>query len=168
VTSMYMFRHGVLSNRNYYFTIFFGIAKGFGALTDIIATIAMSVFLRSSRTEMVQTNKLINTLIIFIVQRGILVTLIQILLLVTFYALPQRLYWFAIHVNVTKLYANTFFAMLNGRDYLKRPPAPVYSSRPRSVTHNQYQLSNLETKTDRGDGILAMPTVTKTVIISNL
>lgn len=69
---MYMFKHGVLSNRNNYFAvrflvagltlidifnssqIFFGIAKGFGALTDIVATLAMTLFLKSSDTNLSQ------------------------------------------------------------------------------------------------------------------
>jgi hypothetical protein len=64
----------------------------------------------------------------FVIHRGALVTFIQVLLLITFYALPTQLTWhvfccifltmaltspsrhfrFAFHVNVTKLYANTF------------------------------------------------------------
>ena len=72
-----------------------------------------------------RTNTLLNKLILFVVHRGALVTLIQSLLLITFYAAPNHLYWYglrissdvhsqvsalrlAFHFNVTKLYANTF------------------------------------------------------------
>ncbi|KAK7683452.1 hypothetical protein QCA50_013285 [Cerrena zonata] len=116
VITMYIFHHGVLSNRNDMFAIFFGIAKAFGAFTDILATVCMTVFLKSSITGVIETKKLLNNLIQFVIQRGALVTLIQTLLLITFFAAPNSLSWFAFHVNVTKLYANTFFAMLNGRD----------------------------------------------------
>ncbi|KAJ7197056.1 hypothetical protein C8J57DRAFT_1418968 [Mycena rebaudengoi] len=50
VVAMYVFKHGVLANRNGMFAIFFGLAKGFGALTDIIATVAMCRFLTAVRT----------------------------------------------------------------------------------------------------------------------
>jgi hypothetical protein len=62
----------------------------------------------------------------FTIQRGTLVTLIQVLLVVTFFAAPNHVYWYdrfrfaveltermfcdrlAIHINLTKLYANAF------------------------------------------------------------
>jgi len=95
--------------------MFFGLAKGFGALTDIVATAALCVYLSSSRTGVTQTNSIIKTLVHFIIHRGALVTLIQSLLLIMFFAVPTRLYWLAFHVNVTKLYVNIFFALLNAR-----------------------------------------------------
>lgn len=119
VTAMYIFHHGVLSDRNSTFAIFFGLAKGFGALTDILATAAMCIYLTSAKTGIAQTTTLLNRLMRFVVHRGAMVTLIQTLLLVTFYAAPRKLYWLPFHINVTKLYANTFFAMLNARTHLK-------------------------------------------------
>lgn len=119
VGTMYKFNHGVLSNRNEIFAVFFGIAKGAGAVTDILATVAMCLFLESAKTGMNGTNGLLESLMQFVIHRGALVTMVQVLLLITFYALPNQLTWFAFHVNVTKLYANTFFAMLNARKHLK-------------------------------------------------
>ena len=92
----------------------------------------------------------------FVVQRGILVTAIQTAVLIAFFAAPNNLTWsvvtplsclhscldipilcrLALHMNVTRLYANTFcekslppadaplilpplVAMLNGRSYLR-------------------------------------------------
>lgn len=39
-------------NLNFGVKIFFGIAKGAGAVTDVLATVAMCIFLRSSKTGM--------------------------------------------------------------------------------------------------------------------
>ncbi|KAF8530442.1 hypothetical protein BU17DRAFT_60168 [Hysterangium stoloniferum] len=108
--------------------IFFGLAKGFGALTDIIATIAICMVLPSVRGGISRTNSVINTLIHFVICRGGLVTLIQTLLLVMFFAEPTRLYWLAFHVNVMKLYANTFFAMLNGCKRMKQKATDATAS----------------------------------------
>ncbi|KAJ3919567.1 hypothetical protein F5877DRAFT_66476 [Lentinula edodes] len=92
--------------------IFFGLAKGFGAVTDIMATIAMCTYLSNAKTGFsTHTDSLIKGLIQYIIERGAVVTLIQTLLLITFFAFPNNLYWLAFHINVTKLYANTFFCM---------------------------------------------------------
>ncbi|KAJ3746223.1 hypothetical protein DFH05DRAFT_1395004 [Lentinula detonsa] len=118
VATMYVFAYGVLADRNKDFAvrlinIFFGLAKGFGAVTDIMATIAMCTFLSNAKTGIRQTDNLIKNLIQYIVERGGVVTLIQTLLLITFYAAPNNLYWLAFHINVTKLYANTFCECLD-------------------------------------------------------
>lgn len=129
---MIVHKHSVLANKAPAFKLFFGLAKAFGALTDILATVAMCVFLSAARTGMRNTNSMITSLIHFVVNRGILVTLIQVLLLIFFFAVEDRLYWFAFHVNVTKLYVNTFFAMLNGRTLLhqKQGDSSLYGSNP--------------------------------------
>jgi hypothetical protein len=125
VTTMIKFPHNVFSNRNEWFTIFAGLAKGFGTVTDILATTAMCIFLTSSRTGIPETNALLTKLTRFIIHRGALVTLFQTAMLITFYAAPKNIYWAPLHLNVTKLYANTFFAMLNGRDHLKPNVSPA-------------------------------------------
>jgi len=175
VASMYVFHHGVLSNRNGTFSIFFGLAKGFGAATDVIATVAMCIYLTSSKTGIKETTTLLNKLMLFVIHRGAFVTLIQTLLLITFYAAPRNLYWIAFHINVTKLYANTFFAMLNGRNNLKETRLQQSVMPSFTGTHHSQKLSerydlrtiNIE-QNDEGGRSENMPTVTKTVEIVDM
>jgi len=181
VGTMYKFHHGVLANRNKTFAIFFGIAKGAGAVTDVLATVAMCIFLRSSKTGMNGTNGLLKSLMQFTIHRGALVTLIQVLLLIAFYALPNNLTWFAFHVNVTKLYANTFFAMLNARAHLKerhmKTTAAVSSIGSFQLTSSKRDAGRMEFSVhSHSHGRTAssspkpmeMPTVTKSVVIAEL
>lgn len=119
-TVMIVHPHAVLGSRGNLFTIFFGLAKGFGALTDVMATTAMCILLTTSRTGFGRTDTLINTLIQYFAQRGLLVTLVQVIIIIVFFAAPHNVYWFSFHVNMTKLYANTFFSMLNGREEIHR------------------------------------------------
>ncbi|KAL0067024.1 hypothetical protein AAF712_006013 [Marasmius tenuissimus] len=172
VATMYVFHHGVLSHRNGTFAIFFGLAKGFGSITDIIATTAMCYLLKSSNSGVSkQTSGLIKSLTTFVVNRGVLVTLIQTLLLITFYASETKLYWLAFHINVTKLYANTFFAMLNGRDHIKEK----HAAKSGLGTNSSY-ISSLRIGSDPERSYIntqpvdqksyEMPTVTKTVHIA--
>lgn len=110
----------ILMNRSDRFTIAVGVAKGAAAVSDAIATVALCYSLGSARTGFDRTDSMIKTLMGYVVERGILVTLIQTLFLVLFFVKPGHLFWLSLHVNVTRLYANTFFAMLNGRERLKR------------------------------------------------
>ncbi|KAJ3914772.1 hypothetical protein F5877DRAFT_70425 [Lentinula edodes] len=184
VATMYVFAYGVLADRNEDFAIFFGLAKGFGAVTDIMATLAMCTFLSNAKTGIRQTDNLIKSLIQYVVERGGVVTLIQTLLLITFYAAPTKLYWLAFHINVTKLYANTFFCMLNARKGLwekhaanNRATAMVSSivtngiefrstrSEGISTFGRSYALTPIDDQKSYPD-IIDMPTITKTVIVS--
>ncbi|KDR76620.1 hypothetical protein GALMADRAFT_139532 [Galerina marginata CBS 339.88] len=166
VASMYIFRHGVLSNRNRTFSIFSGIAKGFGAATDIIATVAMSMYLTSSRTGIERTTTLLNKLMRYVIQRGALVTLIQTVLLVTFYAAPDRIYWIPFHINVTKLYVNTFFAMLNGRRSLQGTQTTV-TQQNLAFQDEEDAVRGIE-ENDQIKRSLYMPTAAKTVETADL
>ncbi|KAJ7769353.1 hypothetical protein B0H16DRAFT_254490 [Mycena metata] len=119
VALMFIVPQQIFMNRNYTFAVLAGIAKGFGAGADIIATIAMCMFLRSAETGIKRTSSMLKALMHLIINRGILVTAAQILLLVTFFATKNHLYWLAVHINTTKLYVNTFFGMLNARTALQ-------------------------------------------------
>jgi len=180
VASMYIFHHGVLFNRHRLFVILFGLTKGSGAITDIVATTAMCIYLTSSKTGIPETTGVLNKLIRFIIHRGALVTLIQTFLLISFYAAPDRLYWMSFHVNVTKLYANTFFAMLNGRQHLRANmsnsitfASSLHShlpSRTRDKTGFKSDDHHLEEQDHHHDDLKSyeMPTVTKTVVVTDL
>ncbi|KAG5721562.1 hypothetical protein E4T56_gene13055 [Termitomyces sp. T112] len=183
VVTMYIFHRGVLANRNDMFAIFFGFAKGFGALADILATIAMCIYLTGSRTGILDTNSLLRRLVGFVIHRGALVTLIQSLLLISFYAAPHNLYWLAFHINVTKLYANTFFAMLNGRNHYKErrhtrssvlaPSLTTTSCNSQKIglRNEHYDLHAFDHESQRDNESIvraAMPTVTKTVEVADI
>ncbi|KAE9386795.1 hypothetical protein BT96DRAFT_867733 [Gymnopus androsaceus JB14] len=118
----------ILANRSFRFAVAVGIAKGAAALADIIATVSLCCLLSSARTGFKRTDSLVKRLMAYVVQRGIAVTLIQVMFLVLFYGTSQHLYWLALHVNMTRLYANTFFAMLNGRDRLKHGSSEASST----------------------------------------
>ncbi|KAJ3715309.1 hypothetical protein DFJ43DRAFT_848159 [Lentinula guzmanii] len=176
VATMYVFAYGILADRSKDFAIFFGVAKGFGAVTDILATIAMCTYLSNAKTGFsTHTDSLIKGLIQYVIERGAVVTLIQTLLLITFYAAPNNLYWLAFHINVTKLYANTFFCMLNARKSLWKKHAPNNSSMLSSNgidlrttrfegSGKSYALSSLQREVQEPE----MPTITKSVVISEV
>ncbi|KAJ7146007.1 hypothetical protein C8R44DRAFT_756330 [Mycena epipterygia] len=121
VVTMFSQSHNILSDRSYQFSVFVGIAKGSAAVADLIATVALCFYIQvaHSSTGFSKTNNMLKRLIGYILQRGILVTLIQVTFLIIFFTTSTKFAWLALHVNVTRIYANTFFAMLNGRASLK-------------------------------------------------
>ncbi|GJE93827.1 hypothetical protein PsYK624_099910 [Phanerochaete sordida] len=189
-TMMFVHSQNVLAERSSMFSLFFGLAKGCAAATDFVATLAMCLMLASSRTGMHGTNSLIDRLMRYVMRRGVLVALVQCLLLVSFYAAPGHLYWLVFHVNVTKLYANTFFSMLNAREDLHRQRrasnalafAPSESGE--SARKSRALLSGARSDTEcarrastdvemaradpAGGAKASMPTITRTVVIREL
>ncbi|KAJ7033542.1 hypothetical protein C8F04DRAFT_1260797 [Mycena alexandri] len=118
-TMMFIYPQEILANRNHKFAIFAGISKTFGAAADVVATIAMCMFLSSADTGITGTSSMLKSLMHLIINRGILVTAAQVSLTTTFFAAPKHLYWLAIHINTTRLYVNTFFGMLNARTEIR-------------------------------------------------
>ncbi|KAF9649356.1 hypothetical protein BDM02DRAFT_3186381 [Thelephora ganbajun] len=157
--SVVMFVHpgSILATRNHVFNTMAGIAKVPAALADIIATSYLCYTLGYARTGIKATDSVLKTLIGFSIQRGVLVTLVQVVFLIMFYASAPHLYWLGLHVNVTRVYANTFFAMLNGRDMLKRELQRKSIITSGFGTHNQTRLGNTfqvsKKESDRESGI---------------
>ncbi|KAJ7466173.1 hypothetical protein B0H11DRAFT_2048739 [Mycena galericulata] len=143
VVLMFMFPHSIFMNRNHTFAILAGIAKGFGAGADIVATISMCLFLKSANTGITRTSSLLKSLMHLVINRGILVTAAQIILLITFFASSGHLYWLAVHINTTKLYVNTFFGMLNARTALHDKYATGHMSLSAETTANSNRLSTV-------------------------
>ncbi|KAJ7107571.1 hypothetical protein C8R44DRAFT_804781, partial [Mycena epipterygia] len=102
VVLMFMHPHAVFMNRNHTFAILAGVAKACDAAADIIATIAMCLFLKSAKTGFSRTSSLLRSLMHLVINRGLLVTAAQIILLITFFASSGHLYWLAVHINTTK------------------------------------------------------------------
>ncbi|KAJ6582381.1 hypothetical protein B0H19DRAFT_1252482 [Mycena capillaripes] len=95
--------------------VFAGIHKASGAAADVVATIAMLIFLKAADTGIRQTSSILRSLMYLVVNRGLLVTAAQVVTLIVLFASTSHLYWVAVHINTTRLYVNTFFAMLNAR-----------------------------------------------------
>ncbi|KAF9267002.1 hypothetical protein L218DRAFT_955480 [Marasmius fiardii PR-910] len=174
VWTMVVFQHGVLANRNKTFATTFGVAKGVASLTDIIATVSMYFLLSASKTGITQTNQLVNSLMTFFVNRGVLVTVVQLMTLIMFYAIPDKLYWLSFHINVTRLYANTFFAMLNARKHLRTQMSKGHSAMEMSAGHYNSHSDSLpehgpaKRHFENEAQIFDSPMVTKSVYTAHL
>ncbi|KIY44887.1 hypothetical protein FISHEDRAFT_50569, partial [Fistulina hepatica ATCC 64428] len=123
------------------------------AIADIVSTISLCLYLQGIRSDVSRTSSVVRRLVAFLAQRGALVCIVQTALLVVFVAAPHSTAWIAFHVNISKIYATTFFAMLNNRRELNdRQVVVVSSSRPlirstSKVHHTHLSFSNCESPT---------------------
>ncbi|KAJ7150745.1 hypothetical protein C8R46DRAFT_1043545 [Mycena filopes] len=114
-----MVLHPTTPHYNIKFQVTFGMAKGANALCDIVATVMMSLYLQRSKTGVASTENLLDALTMIFMNRGAAVMLVQIFTFVMFWAFYNPQYWLAPHLVLTKVYVNTFFAILNSRSYLR-------------------------------------------------
>jgi len=118
-TTVHLFKNPALasiSTRS--FLIVSGLVQGLAALNDIAITGTLSYYLHIRRTGLPSAEKLLDTLILYALSRGVLTAVAQIMFLVLNVALPHHEYWLPFHMVVGKLYVNSVLATLNVRQSL--------------------------------------------------
>ncbi|KAJ7145562.1 hypothetical protein C8R44DRAFT_755524 [Mycena epipterygia] len=107
-----------------------GPVQGTAAACDIAITLALMFYLRSKRHQGIRsTERMIDTLILYVVCRGILTSITQIMFLVLNVGFPDRTFWQPFHQVVGKLYVNSIVASLNVRKVVLGKGDPARSSR---------------------------------------
>ncbi|KAI0754797.1 hypothetical protein C8Q80DRAFT_390703 [Daedaleopsis nitida] len=92
-----------------------------GNLVDISITVALCWYLWSEKLAVREsTNMMLNRIIVFLINRGAIAAVVQILTLLTKFIWPQTLVWLAFHNALSKVYANSMLATLNGRVALRK------------------------------------------------
>ncbi|KAK1233089.1 hypothetical protein PQX77_003729 [Marasmius sp. AFHP31] len=92
----------------------------FAVLSDIIVAAALVILLKRSQTEFEDTQSLINKLIVYAINRCILTSVVAVIEIALFLAIPHSLYAFAFDFIIGKLYANSLLAHLNSRKSLAK------------------------------------------------
>ncbi|KLO13766.1 hypothetical protein SCHPADRAFT_345517 [Schizopora paradoxa] len=101
------------------FVVLSCLTGGMSSAADIISTGAMCYFLASHRTGFRKTKQLIKMLIFYSVNRGVMVTVCQIAILVTFALKPTGLWWLPPHLCLSKFHVITLVALLNARSKMR-------------------------------------------------
>ncbi|KAJ7065429.1 hypothetical protein C8F01DRAFT_1125594 [Mycena amicta] len=163
---------------NLHFELVFGFSKGANAVCDILATIMMCKYLSDSKSGIKSTSNLLDALATLFMNRGAAVMVIQVFTFVMFFAFQNPQYWLAPHLVLTKLYVNTFFAILNSRTYLREKHlgstnvssfvVNTHSSGSTQVNNREKQSKNSFGSTDPmtfAPNSVAMTSITKEVTI---
>ncbi|KZV67219.1 hypothetical protein PENSPDRAFT_688299 [Peniophora sp. CONT] len=90
-----------------------------GAAADTINTATLVYALHRSRGQITQSRKMIERLILWSTETGLLVTAVSFLGLILVFALPDKPAWLVVVLVFAKLYSNTMLATFNGRVALR-------------------------------------------------
>ncbi|OSC99241.1 hypothetical protein PYCCODRAFT_1479940 [Trametes coccinea BRFM310] len=109
--------------------ILIGVCNGCSSLCDALIAGGLCYFLHTGRSGVKQSNRLIDKLMVYAIQRGLLTTICQILHLTTSLALPDRFIFLVFVLPENKLYTNCLLATLNIRHTLTNTNGIDLSSR---------------------------------------
>ncbi|KAL4247682.1 hypothetical protein ABKN59_008914 [Abortiporus biennis] len=89
------------------------------ALDALIVT-AQCLTLKQYRTGVTRVDRVINTLMTYMINTGLLTSICALLCLITFITLPGRYVYFAFYFVLSKFYVNALLATLNSRGALRQ------------------------------------------------
>jgi hypothetical protein len=124
VTTVHLFQNPLataISARS--FQILSGLVQGLAAFNDVLITVCLCIWLYRKKKgaggwevgQTFGTEKIVDTLILYAVSRGVLTAVTQFLFLTLNLSLPHATYWMPFHQAVGKLYVNSVLATLNVR-----------------------------------------------------
>jgi hypothetical protein len=88
-------------------------------LSDVFIAASLCILLHGNRSPVIETNTLVNTLIIYAINRCLLTSLVAVAEVIAFAIIPDSLWFIAIDFVIGKLYANSLLASLNSRSALR-------------------------------------------------
>ncbi|KAH9933595.1 uncharacterized protein BXZ73DRAFT_100977 [Epithele typhae] len=95
------------------------VAFAFAVATDVMLTGSLIVFLNRSRTGFRRTDSLLNILIVYTINTGLLTSALSVMCVIFAVAMPYNMIYTAVSIPTTKTYANSVLAVLNSRRSLK-------------------------------------------------
>ncbi|KAI0670382.1 hypothetical protein C8Q78DRAFT_121660 [Trametes maxima] len=96
----------------------FIISLSASAATDVLVTSILCYYLRSRRSGLARTDRVVDFLTLYTVETGMLTCITTLASLFCWVAMPTTQVFFAVLVSVSKLYANSLLASLNARRLL--------------------------------------------------
>ncbi|KAF9041276.1 hypothetical protein BJ165DRAFT_276507 [Panaeolus papilionaceus] len=91
---------------------------GSAAVCDTAIALSLSFFLNKKRTGFKRNDEIINYLILFSINSGLMTSMISIASLITYIVVPRLWVYTALCFLISRLYANTFLCSLNSRQIL--------------------------------------------------
>jgi len=86
---------------------------------DLIIAVSLTYYLRKSRTGIKTTDSIVNMLILYAMNTGLLTGICVLIDMICFLTMPDNLIHISFNIVVGKLYTNSLLATLNFRDVLR-------------------------------------------------
>ncbi|KAI6021799.1 hypothetical protein BKA83DRAFT_678281 [Pisolithus microcarpus] len=137
------------------------------ALAEIMITVSLCVLLydKGSRSTLARTKRLLNTLIIYAINRCLLTSVVVIVDLATAVDINMDIWSMGLSFIVGKLYANSLLASLNAREHLRSQSAGSLSD-PRSGTVHFANLTKLVGKHESSEDGTRSSDVSEVTVIN--
>ncbi|KAJ6494053.1 hypothetical protein C8R47DRAFT_1118208 [Mycena vitilis] len=133
----------IITAKAFSLTSFFGLTNGSvsrlmylnfaaGTSSDLSVALALCYLLRGSRTGFQRTDSLITVLMMYAVNTGLIVALDATAGMLTFVFMPNNFIFVAFYLLLSKLYLNSYLAVLNVRQGLREKldePKSIHLSR---------------------------------------
>ncbi|PIL28936.1 hypothetical protein GSI_08983 [Ganoderma sinense ZZ0214-1] len=103
-----------------YIRILSGFANGLAAVCDIVIAAGLCWYLQTGRTGYKRTDNIVDKLIVYAINRGVLTTACQTAHMITAVAFPGHFYFIPFAFCLGKFYCNTVLATLNVRQSLRQ------------------------------------------------
>lgn len=123
-----------------------------GTSSDLLVAAALCYYLYLSRTGIAKTNSLINTLMAYTVNTGMIVAIDAALGVILYGAMPNNFIFLGFYFLLSKLYLNSYLASLNARDTLRQftnEPVSLHFRSNRYATQDDSHVSELSSRTVR-------------------
>ncbi|KAG2068453.1 hypothetical protein BDR04DRAFT_1103284, partial [Suillus decipiens] len=95
------------------------ISLGIGVVTDMSIAAALCFYLQKMRSNHLNADSMINTLIIYAVNTGLLTSTVSLSTLILFNIMPTNFVFMCMYFVLSKLYAISFLATLNTRKTMR-------------------------------------------------
>jgi len=89
-------------------------------IVDIINTSALSYFLNRGRTGFKGTDQVLEKLVVWTIETGLITAIAAAVQLILFKVMPTSALWIGISLFYAKLYSNSFLAILNSRSIIRQ------------------------------------------------
>ncbi|KAF5365649.1 hypothetical protein D9758_003160 [Tetrapyrgos nigripes] len=89
------------------------------AVADLLIAASLSFYLHRSRTGIRTTDSIINKLLLYAINTGLLTSIFALTDMICFLTMPNNLIHIAFNLMIGKLYTNSLLASLNVRDSLR-------------------------------------------------
>ncbi|KAL0578167.1 hypothetical protein V5O48_003833 [Marasmius crinis-equi] len=136
------------------------------AVTDIAICVAMCTLLNASKTGFSWSNSIINRLMLFSINTGILTAACAVASLIFILAVPNALVYFCLYLTIGRLYTNSLLATLNARNYIRNGSRSGTSENSRNMQMNDRTRQH-RAQTD-GGGITVQIETIKDYEVDNL
>lgn len=128
-----------------------------GTLGDLYVALVLCYFLHSSRTGFKRTDSLINILIIYTVNTGLITALDAAAGMITYIVMPDNFIFIAFYLNLSKFYVNSYLASLNARDIIREKSSGNIVSIQLSRLTNSLRTADIETGASSSPTTLVEP-----------